>query len=127
MSTSSLPPRSIDPTRRIGQLVANRYELAEVVGSGGQGAVYRAHDRVAGDEVALKVLTSRDPDAVERMFREAQVMSQLVDTAAVRVLHQARTGDGALCLVMELLRGEDLGALLERHRSGGAEQFTAGE
>jgi serine/threonine-protein kinase len=116
---SSLPPLSFDPKRRLGQVVAGRYELVELIGAGGQGSVYRANDRQDGDTVAIKILASRDPDAVERMFREAQIMSQLRNTAAVHVLHQVRTGDGALGLVMELLHGVDLTIALERREAAG--------
>jgi serine/threonine-protein kinase len=99
--------------------VAGRYEILDLIGAGGQGVVYSARDRVAGDSVALKVLTSQDPDAVERMFREAEIMSKLAHTAAVRVLHQVRCDDGAFGLVMELLVGEDLNATLERREAAG--------
>jgi serine/threonine-protein kinase len=69
----------------------------------------------AGDEVALKVLRkdNKDPDAVERLFREAQAMTQMSGTTAVRVLNQLRTEDGSFCLVMELLHGRDLAAHLD--------------
>jgi serine/threonine-protein kinase len=119
VSSSSLPPRSLDPQRRVGQIVAGRYELVALIGTGGQGAVYRARDRRAGDEVALKLVASRDPDAVERTFREAQVMCQLHGTAAVRVLHQVRADDGALGLVLELLQGADLAHVIDRREAEG--------
>ncbi|MBX3192878.1 MAG: serine/threonine protein kinase [Labilithrix sp.] len=102
-------------TGRIGnRLLGGRYELIKVLGRGGQSTVYRARDHVDGDEVAIKVVTGAigDPDATERMFREVQSMCQLQGTAAVRVLHQVRTDDGALGLVMELLEGRDLEAHL---------------
>lgn len=104
---------------RTGQIVSGRYQLLDILGSGGQGVVYRALDRMDGDHVALKVLGCNDPDACERMFREALVMSQLQGTAAVRVLHQARTQDGVMALVMELLQGEDLQVrLVAREKAG---------
>lgn len=85
-----------------------------MIGRGGQSTVYRARDRVDGDEVAVKLVhgAAGDPDAAERFFRETQSMSQLLGTAAVRILHQVRTNDGALGLVMELLEGRDLEAHL---------------
>lgn len=74
-----------------------------MIGRGGQSTVYRAHDRIDGDDVAIKLVHGAlgDPDATERIFREAQSMSQLLGTSAVRILHQVRTNDGALGLVME--------------------------
>jgi eukaryotic-like serine/threonine-protein kinase len=44
---------------RIGDVIADRYELVDVVGRGGQGLVYRASDRWVGREVAIKVLGSK--------------------------------------------------------------------
>jgi serine/threonine-protein kinase len=98
----------------VGQVLGGRYELTSVIGRGGQSTVYRARDQIDGDEVAVKLVhgAAGDPDATERIFREAQSMSQLIGTAAVRILHQVRTDDGSLGLVMELLEGRDLEAHL---------------
>ena len=52
-----------------GDVVADRYELEQLVGSGGMSSVFRAHDRVLERTVALKVLHahySDDPEYVER-------------------------------------------------------------
>jgi serine/threonine-protein kinase len=101
-------------TTRTGQVLGGRYEITGVIGRGGQSTVYRAKDRVDGDEVAIKLVHGAvgDPDATERIFREAQSMSQLLGTSAVRILHQVWTDEGALGLVMELLEGRDLDAHL---------------
>src|SRR5262245_65245895 len=97
-SMSAKPPR-------VGDVLGDRYELLGVLGEGGQSILFRARDRNEGDEVAVKVPRngSGDPHAVERLFREAQAMMDLSGTAAVRVLHQVRAPDGAMCLVMEFL------------------------
>jgi eukaryotic-like serine/threonine-protein kinase len=110
---------SPDFRRRIGQVIADRYELLDLIGIGGQGAVYRARDRQDESMVAVKMLFARDADTAERGFREAEVMSQLSDTAAVRALSRVRAEDGALGIVMELLHGSDLAALLERREAEG--------
>src|SRR5262249_52772620 len=66
------------------------------------------------DEVALKVLKpDTNAEATERMFREARAMATLHGTAAVRVLDQQWTQDGAMCLVTELLHGKPLDETLE--------------
>jgi len=107
MSRSSAP-------NRIGQLIGKRYEVLSLLGQGGQSSVYRARDRRDGDEVALKVLKpGADAESTERMFREARAMASLQGTAAVRVLDQQWTDDGAMCLVTELLAGEPLDELLD--------------
>ena len=96
---------------RVGQTVGQRYELLQVVGRGGQGMVYRAFDRWVGRAVAVKVLSSkaaREPQMVERLMREQQALSVLKGTAAVELLDVCRGNEGELCLVMELLTGQDL-------------------
>src|ERR1044072_9458286 len=54
--------------RVVGELIAGRYELEELVGSGGMSSVYRAHDRLLERTVALKILYeqfTRDDEYVE--------------------------------------------------------------
>jgi serine/threonine-protein kinase len=100
-----------NPGDREGEIIAKRYKLYGLLDKGGQGSVYRARDLRDNDEVAIKVLSeafAADPTWRERMFREARAMASLSGTAAVRVLDQQWTDDGALCLVMELLHGKDL-------------------
>ncbi len=92
-------------------LIANRYEVGEVVGRGGYGMVCRGFDRVAGRTVALKMLSpeaGRDPDVVERMLREQQALVALSGTCAVTAIDLCRLESGAPCLIMEWLDGRDL-------------------
>jgi serine/threonine-protein kinase len=100
----------------VGEVVAGRYEVAEQIGAGGQALVYRAIDRHKGQPVALKMLpgnAQEDPSAVERMVREQQAMVTLAGTSAVGFVDLCHSDSGAVCLVMELLEGEDLEARLE--------------
>jgi serine/threonine-protein kinase len=92
-------------------LIANRYEVGEVVGRGGYGMVCRGTDRLEGRPVALKMLSpeaGRDPDVVERMLREQQALVALSGTCAVTAIDLCRLDSGAPCLVMEWLDGRDL-------------------
>jgi eukaryotic-like serine/threonine-protein kinase len=112
--TRSLPPN------RIGQVIGKRYEILSLLGQGGQSAVYRARDRRDGDEVALKILKpGADAESTERMFREARAMASLHGTAAVRVLDQQWSDDGAMCLVTELLTGKPLDEILDTTEAAG--------
>jgi eukaryotic-like serine/threonine-protein kinase len=107
---------------RIGELVGGRYELCELIASGGQGHIYRATDIHAGDAVAVKVLRSefaQDVQWRERMYREARALCTLSGTSAVRVFDQKWSSDGALCIVMELLEGTHLEDALQRREDGG--------
>lgn len=107
---------------RIGQVVAERYRLEVLIDLGGQSEIYRARDLIEGDLVAVKILTdvgARDPQLRERLLREAHALAQLGRSAAVRVLDQGFAPDGALAMVMELLRGVNFEVYLERLERGG--------
>lgn len=102
-------------------LVANRYEVGEVVGRGGYGMVCRGLDRKTGQVVALKMLgpeAGRDRDVVERMLREQQALVALSGTCAVTAIDLCRLESGAPCLVMEWLEGQDLEQRLASWESG---------
>ena len=73
----------------IGQLLAGRYELQDVAGSGGMSSVYRARDTVLERTVAIKILHehfSDDPEYVERFRREARALAQLNHPNIVTVI-----------------------------------------
>lgn len=94
-----------------GQIIAGRYQLEEVIGRGGHSVVFRASDLRGGPDVAVKMLhdaVAGDPEYTVRMVREQRATAALTGTAAVRVYSLHTSPDGALCLVMELLRGQDL-------------------
>src|SRR4051812_21488885 len=61
----------------IGQVINERFEVLDLLGRGGMGAVYRALQRSVGREVAIKVMSSGDPTAVRRFLREARLASKL--------------------------------------------------
>jgi eukaryotic-like serine/threonine-protein kinase len=93
-----------------------RYEVLELLGLGGMGAVYRARDPELRREVALKVLPSdsrTDSGAGGRLLREARAMAKLDHPNVVRVFDVGRSGH-AVFIAMELIDGEDFRALLGR-------------
>lgn len=107
---------------RSGELIAGRYQLLQLLDTGGQGYVYRARDQRDGDTLAIKILKNeftRDPTWRERMLREARALSVLSGSAAVRIVDQVSTDDGALCLVMEYLEGADLEDCLRKMEARG--------
>ncbi len=106
----------------VGEVIAERYELLELIGKGGQAVVYRGRDRRSGDAVAVKVLPARagsEIHSVERMAREQQAMVKLAGTSAVGYIDLCRSSSGAFCLVMELLKGTDLETRLQTLEDAG--------
>lgn len=86
------------------------YVLQSLVGSGGMGEVYRAHDNRLGRDVAVKVLSSEvglDPKRVRRFDIEARATAALSHPNILAV-YDSGWHEGAPFLVTELLEGEDL-------------------
>jgi len=99
---------------RPGEIIGGRYEIIELLGSGGMANVYRAHDPHLGRDVAIKVLADRytaDPAFVERFRREASAAAQLNHPNIVQVFDRGET-DGTYFIVMEYLTGPDLKSLI---------------
>ena len=100
---------------RPGDLIGGRYEIVSEIGRGAQGVVFRAHDRVAGEPVALKLLGGgqRSPADIDRFRRELQGARRIAHRCVVR-MHDLVELDGWLALSMELVVGETLAARLAR-------------
>jgi eukaryotic-like serine/threonine-protein kinase len=97
-----------------GSLLAERFELLALAGAGGMGRVYRAHDRVTGNVIAVKILPAEGD--VSRFTREANVLASLDHPGVVKYLEHGRGSDGSHYLVMEWLTGQDLNDFLIRRR-----------
>ena len=97
-------------------LVANRFEIERLAGTGGMGSVYQARDRYSGEFVALKLLHPAGVSAseVDRFAREALVLEQLHHPGIVAHVAHGQTPDGQLFLAMQWLEGEDLAERLRR-------------
>jgi serine/threonine-protein kinase len=94
------------------------YEIGEPLGRGGFGVVFRARRRSDGLEVALKILRDEErasAASVARLEREAAVLQSLAHPSIVKVFELGRLVDQRPYLVMELLRGRDLGAHVAEH------------
>ncbi len=94
-----------------GDLIGH-YLIDGPLGRGGMGEVYRAHDRLLGREVAIKLIpASADTTARERFRREARSAAQLDHRAIVRIHHVILEEDRDY-IVMELVEGHSLAELL---------------
>jgi serine/threonine protein kinase len=102
-------PRRGKPEDRIGERIAERYELVRLLGAGSSGAVYEAADTQKNEPVAIKLLHEhlRTSDGhVKRFAREVRATSTIAHSAVVRVLDAGEDRGGTLFLVMELLQGQ---------------------
>jgi eukaryotic-like serine/threonine-protein kinase len=100
----------------VGELLAGRYELEELSGSGGMSRVYRARDRQLGRLVAIKVLHERyadDPAYVDRFRREARAVARLSHPNIVTIIDRGEA-DGSQYIVFEHVDGENLKQLVAR-------------
>jgi serine/threonine-protein kinase len=94
----------------LGEVIADRYLLEELLGAGGMSSVYRAHDRVLDRDVALKVLHAsyrEDEEAVARFRREAQAVAQLSHPNVVTVIDRGEE-DQHQFIVFEYVPGVTL-------------------
>jgi eukaryotic-like serine/threonine-protein kinase len=100
----------------VGERIAGRYELEELVGTGGMSSVYKAHDTLLERHVALKILHEQytsDDDFVERFKHEARAVAQLQHPNIVTVIDRG-ADSGRQYIVFEYIDGENLKERLVR-------------
>jgi serine/threonine-protein kinase len=108
-----------DPKKLVGRLVANRYLLGPVLGSGGLCTVYRAEDLRRQRDVAVKVLPPEKAQVEElaaRFQREITTAKRIDHPHVAAITDSGKLDDGGLFLIMELLQGELLSNVLTKGR-----------
>jgi serine/threonine-protein kinase len=112
--------RTPQATRELGIVVEGRYSIRGLIGEGGMARVYLAEDLDTRDQVALKILRREQTGnrtSRERFLREIDVAAHLVHPSICRILAAGERSDRAPYLVLELLKGEPMGDVLERERA----------
>ncbi len=115
-SGSSIGPGDPDPPIPFrglsGRTLADKYQVGRLIGRGGMGEVYLAHQETLGRDVVVKVLRPPPPDAevdlkwFEKMFlREAAAAAALSNPHTITIYDFGQTRDGILYIVMEYLEG----------------------
>ena len=92
------------------------YRIVDLLGAGGMGDVYRAHDTVLGRDVAIKILPeafSADPDRLAQFTKEAQFLA-LLSHPHVAAIYGVHESEGVRGLVLELVDGETLAQRIAR-------------
>jgi len=117
----SYHPLTAEPSASpsVGEVIAGKYRLESIIGTGGMGKVFSATHVGLGQRVAIKVLIVEDDDARrdearERFLREGRATAALTSDHVVRVYDVGTLENGAPFMVMELLRGQDLAFTLAR-------------
>src|SRR3954470_19416770 len=102
-----------------GAIFAERYEIEELLGRGGMGAVYRARDLALGEAIAPKLLApgaGAAPREILRFRQEVRLARRVTHPNVARVFDIGEHG-GVIYLTMEIVEGE---TLRQRLRRGGA-------
>jgi serine/threonine protein kinase/tetratricopeptide (TPR) repeat protein len=107
---SSATPAVIE----VGSVVGNRFEILQLLGEGGMGAVYKAHDRELERNVALKLIRAelaRNPEILQRFKQEIILARQVTHRNVIRIFDIGQA-DGHKYITMEYLEGRDLRGVL---------------
>jgi serine/threonine protein kinase/tetratricopeptide (TPR) repeat protein len=99
----------------VGQVLGGRFEIQEMLGIGGMGAVYKAHDRDIDRVIALKCIRpelAKDPEITQRFTQELLLARQIAHKNVIRIF-DVRDSGGLKFITMEYVEGRDLGSLVE--------------
>lgn len=99
-------------------LINNTYRIEKLIGIGGTGEVYRAHNTASGDDVAIKVLLpqlSTDEKFIDLMRRGQKLLHDIIHPSIVRYYQFQRTSGepDVYFLVMQYIEGPSLADLME--------------
>jgi len=111
-------PHGDDPLLRPQSVLGLRYEILELLGRGGMGAVYKAKDREVNQIVALKVIRpdlANSPAIIDRFKQELILARQVTHRNVIRIYDLAEA-DGLKFITMEFIEGEDLRSLIHEKK-----------
>jgi len=97
-----------------GTVIAGRYEILQLLGRGGMGAVYKARDTELDRTVALKLIRpelARNPEILRRFKQELILARQVTHKNVIRIFDLGQSG-GIKFITMDFVEGQDLRALL---------------
>jgi serine/threonine protein kinase/Tfp pilus assembly protein PilF len=103
----------------IGDLLGNRYEILQLLGEGGMGAVYKASDRELDRFIALKVIRPElvsNPSILARFKQELLLAHQVTHRNVIRI-YDLGEADGLKFITMEYIEGKDLRSIIREKKS----------
>lgn len=115
-NSSAGKPQPAQQPVAVGSLLG-KYELTEILGRGGMGIVYKAHDTVIERDVAIKILPSElshKPRSLQRFLGEAKAAGRLDHPNSVRI-YDVDEQNGLQFIVMELVEGGNIGDIFKQH------------
>ncbi len=107
----------VDSELEPGTVIGGRYEIIQLLGAGGMGAVYKARDIEIGRFVAFKVIRpefARDRNIIERFKQELLLASQVTHKNVIRI-YDLGEADGMKFITMEYIDGHDLHHMIGEH------------
>ncbi|HEY2547199.1 MAG TPA: protein kinase [Candidatus Acidoferrum sp.] len=108
----------------VGTILAGRYEILQLLGQGGMGAVYKARDSELDRFVALKLIRpelARNPEILQRFKQELILARQVSHKNVIRIFDLGQS-DGIKFITMDFVEGRDLRQLLQEKGKFPAEQ-----
>ncbi len=104
------------PLFAMGTILANRYEILQVLGQGGMGAVYKVYDRELERFVALKTIRPELAGHAEMLarFKQELILARQVAHRNIVRLYDIAEGNGVKFITMEYVEGEDFRSILRR-------------
>jgi tetratricopeptide (TPR) repeat protein/predicted Ser/Thr protein kinase len=101
-----------------GTSIGSRYEIIRLLGQGGMGAVYQAHDKELERQVAIKVIRAdmaANPEILQRFKQELILARQITHKNVIRIFDLGQA-DGIKFITMEYIEGENLQGVLRRKK-----------
>src|ERR1017187_7942547 len=109
---------------QIGEMVGGRYEILQLLGEGGMGAVYKAADRTLDRFVALKVIRPElaSNSAILARFKQELLLAHQVTHRNVIRIYDLGEADGVMFITMEFIEGRDLRSLIREKQKFSPEE-----
>jgi len=106
------------PTLQAGVVLGQRYQIVQMLGEGGMGAVYKARDLELSRMVALKVIRpdlARNQAIIDRFKQELLLAHQVTHKNVIRI-YDLGEAEGLKFITMEYIEGEDLRAIMQQRK-----------
>ncbi len=126
LSPSRIAPRvqKAAPMLEPGEVLGGRYEIVQMLGEGGMGAVYKARDRELDRPVALKLIRPElaSSPAILARFKQELLLSRQVTHKNVIRIYDLGDADGVKFITMEFVEGQDLRSLIQEKQKFSPEE-----